>query len=89
VPKLFVYADERRGQPGHRALEREGVRFLGAARTGRGYRLADADGGGFQLEAVLAPIGGPSVRGELYEVPYAPAGAFEVRLDDGSTAWTR
>jgi hypothetical protein len=88
VPKLFVYSDERRGQPGHRALEREGVRFLGTARTGRGYRLADADGG-FQLEAVLAPVGGPAVRGELYEVPDVPAGAFEVRLEDGSLAWTR
>ena len=97
MPKLFVYGDLRRGQPGHRVLERHNARYLGPARTGRGFRLRDADGGQ-GMYAALAPVGGPGVAGELYEVDadaLAATDAHEdaqfhrspVLLDSGAKAW--
>jgi len=98
MPKLFVYGDLRRGQPGHGVLERRSAaRFLGPVRTGRGFRLRAIDGGR-GMYAALASVGGPGVLGELYEVDadaLAATDAHEdaqfhrspVLLDSGAKAW--
>lgn len=98
MPKLFVYGDLRRGRAGHGVLERHNALFLGPARTGRGFRLRAVDGGGRGMYAALAPVGGPGVAGELYEVDadaLAATAAYEdaafhrspVLLDSGAKAW--
>ncbi len=58
---VFVYGSLLRGQSNHACLD--GARFVGEARTPRGYRLYDL---GFYPAAVPAESG--TIKGEVYAV---------------------